>query len=455
MPELHLQPEPPNHKPIKRCKNIVVCCDGTGNEFGECNSNVVRLYTALCVDNDQVAYYHPGVGTMGAATAKTHLGKTWSKIQGLAFGTGFRDNVLDAYRYIMETYDDGDHVFLFGFSRGAYTARALAGLLHGYGLLCRGNEGHIPYAWRAYKDQLKAIQRQNVGRSKAGKQTTVTSEDQFKDTFSHPNFTIHFVGLWDTVSSVGWVSEPLQLLHIAQNPSMCIGRHAISIDERRCFFQDNLWGEALPHQDVLQVWFGGVHSDVGGSYRNDESYLSNQALEWLLDEAESAGLQLQAERKKMVLGKEHHLTHAAASLYSPAPKPDCKEIPHHSLHGPWWLLEVFPHRFYDKDEGGQHWRIPLGAPRTIPRGSLVHPSAVQRMDDQQFAYAPPNLNRSLLKKIETHQPAESPGAVGLYRYETGPHIVPKIDSTTHLGRAAAAALLALIGAAVLVVQKSR
>ena len=106
--------EDPVEKKRKR-KNIVICCDGTGNKFGGANSNVVKLYTALIIDNDQVGYYHPGVGTMGAPGTKG-IKSLWSQVKGLAFAAGFKDNVLDAYRYLMEVYDDGDRVFLFGFS---------------------------------------------------------------------------------------------------------------------------------------------------------------------------------------------------------------------------------------------------------------------------------------------------------------------------------------------------
>jgi hypothetical protein len=84
-------------------KNIVICCDGTGNEFGDRNSNVVQLYSTLIVDGRrQIAYYHPGVGTMGAPTATNHLSKLWSVLTGLAFGAGLLDNIADAYRYLME-----------------------------------------------------------------------------------------------------------------------------------------------------------------------------------------------------------------------------------------------------------------------------------------------------------------------------------------------------------------
>lgn len=413
-------PEIPHHS-----KNIVICCDGTGNQFGETNSNVVKLYTAMCVSNRQVAYYHPGLGTMGAPTSKGRLGQWWTKVLGLAFGAGFQSNVCDAYRYLMNTYNDGDRIFLFGFSRGAYTVRALAGMIYGYGLLCRGNEGHIPYIWRDFTRQVQQIHQHNATAAQPRKVTSVNSADAFKATFSHPDLDLHFVGLWDTVSSIGWVTEPLELLHVATNPAMRIARHAISLDERRCFFQDNLWGDPLPHQDMLQVWFAGVHSDVGGSYPRVASYLSNQALRWMLTEAEAAGLEVHPDRRRMVLGEASLSGPGAAStppnpaagLYNPAPLPTHKPLPNISLYGPWWLLEVFPHRFYDKDLGKPRWRIPMGHPREVPPGALIHNSAVERMDNPQFHYRPANLPRQRLQPVRTPLPHTTAPTSDLYRYE--------------------------------------
>ena len=132
-------------------KNIVMCCDGTGNEFRDNNSNVVKLYSTLIIDGSrQVGYYHPGVGTMGDPTAHNRVSSAWSVVKGLAFGAGLLANVGDAYRYLMNVFEEGDCVYLFGFSRGAYTARALAGVLHMFGLLCPGNDGLIPYIIRMY-----------------------------------------------------------------------------------------------------------------------------------------------------------------------------------------------------------------------------------------------------------------------------------------------------------------
>jgi uncharacterized protein (DUF2235 family) len=146
--------------------------------------------------------------------------------------------------------------------------------------LCRGNEGHLPYAWNAYVQQHD--QRA---------QNSVTPNLRFKETYSRKKFRIHFLGILDTVSSVGWIRKPLRLFNIAQNPTIRIGRHAVSIDERRCFFRDNLWERATheqlqtakseadpnPTQDILQVWFPGVHSDVGGSYSHPPPTPSHRA----------------------------------------------------------------------------------------------------------------------------------------------------------------------------------
>jgi uncharacterized protein (DUF2235 family) len=132
-------------------KNIVICCDGTGNEFGQNNSNVVKLYGTLVRNNQPITYYHPGLGTMGARNALTSVSKWWTRVIGLAFGYGFSDNVADAYQFLMRRFEPDDRIYVFGFSRGAYTARALCGMLPIVGLLTEDNEALIPYAIRMIK----------------------------------------------------------------------------------------------------------------------------------------------------------------------------------------------------------------------------------------------------------------------------------------------------------------
>ncbi len=382
----------------KRGKNIVICCDGTGNEFGDSNSNIVKLYTALAIDNDQVGYYHPGVGTMGDPAERHMVTRWWSQIKGLAFAAGFKDNVMDAYRYLMTIYNDGDRVYLFGFSRGAYTIRALAGLLNGYGLLCQGNEGHLPYAWRLYTAQHKDREKRSITED-------VDFASAFKETFSHKNFELHFVGLWDTVSSVGWVSTPLRLFNVSQNPCIRRGRHAVSIDERRCFYMDNIWGDPLPGQDIEQVWFAGVHSDIGGSYSQNDSGLSNVTLEWMLNEATEAGLVLVQDRVDLVLGRHPSTYPHVEPLYK---KPQ-HSLVHHSLKGVWWILELLPHIYYDKDHGQEFYRVPLGARRDLPPMSLVHPSVVERINHPSAGYKPANLTKGTLTP-------KADSSRGLYEY---------------------------------------
>src|SRR5215813_774939 len=193
-------------------KNIVICLDGTANEFGQKNSNVIKLYATLVQDPQaQVAYYHPGLGTMGAPGALTKLAQSWTRLKGLAFGYGLAAGIGDAYSFLMETYQAGDNIYIFGFSRGAYTARSLAAMLHMYGLLRPGNEALVPYITRLFRSHDKAI---------------FALAAKFKDTFSSP-CKPRFLGLYDTVSSVGWIYSPVKLPYTAQNPDVSIVRHAV------------------------------------------------------------------------------------------------------------------------------------------------------------------------------------------------------------------------------------
>ena len=358
-------------------RDIVICCDGTGNQYGDSNSNVVKLYWTLqLTPGSQVAYYHPGVGTMGARNALTAIGKWWTRVRGLAFGYGVSDNIADAYSFLMNEFQPGDRIFVFGFSRGAYTARALCGMLHMFGLLRRGNEGIIPYAMRLFKS------------SSADKFHVA---DGFKETFSLP-CAPHFLGLWDTVSSVGWILDPIgmrpgYLPYSAKFPDIPVVRHAVSIDERRAFFRQNLVREpALVGQDTKQVWFAGVHSDVGGSYPESESGLSKIALRWMLCEAQSAGLQIDVQKMVEVLGGDPGYV-----------TPNASGQLHKSLHGFWWLGEIWPKRFrLPVTVPGQglvfktRFGVNLGRPRVIPEGAHIHQSVFDRMR-ADASYHPKNL----------------------------------------------------------------
>jgi uncharacterized protein (DUF2235 family) len=352
-------------------KNIVICCDGTGNEFGSRNSNVVKLYKTLIRNQTQVAYYHPGVGTMGARNALTRIGKWWTRVIGLAFGYGISDNIADAYQFLMRTFEPDDRVYVFGFSRGAYTARSLCGMLHSVGLLSDGNQGLIPYA-------IRMIKRKKIDFRIAG---------DFGKTFSEPlACKPHFLGVWDTVSSVGWIYNAVRFpfTRATNNPDLNIVRHAVSIDERRAFFRQNLFG--APNnlaQDIKEVWFAGVHSDVGGSYPESESQLSQIALRWMLCEAERAGLKLDPVRKAEILGGR-----------PPSVEPDpATKNQHNSLTIGWWIAEIWP-KITSRQSPDGSWkksiRFNLARRRKIPADPLVHESVEARLK-AGIGYAPANL----------------------------------------------------------------
>ncbi|CAN5615705.1 DUF2235 domain-containing protein [soil metagenome] len=348
-------------------KNIVICCDGTGNGFDKVleESNVAKLYSSLEIGPRQFGYYHPGVGTMGDPNARGWASKHWSKIRGLAFGHGLLRNVGDAYRYLMDNYQDGDNIYLFGFSRGAFTVRALASLINVFGLLCHGNHGAIPYILDMYSKRTKSANRT---------QKIFRPDETFKWQFSHSHpVRIKFCGLWDTVSTYGWIYDPIKLPFLGMNPIIDVGRHAVSIHERRCFYQDNLWGPCESPQDFRQVWFTGVHSDIGGSYPENTSGLSKIALEWMMVEAIAQGLELNEFKAKTVLGK--CTAYPAVADFPNYAAPDATVRPNDSLFGPWWICEFLPQQ--DPHEGGKRWVMPLGRGRRIPPNAHIHESVFE------------------------------------------------------------------------------
>lgn len=345
-------------------KNIVVCCDGTANEFAQDRTNVIKLYSVLVQDTpQQITSYHPGIGTMEPSGSLSPLTRAITRLLGMAVGYGLGNDIRDAYAFLVEKYEPGDHIYLFGFSRGAFTVRAVASLIHSYGMIREGNEPLIPYVIR----MQMAIQR---AKSPEDKKAYFDLANQFRETMSCAKPTIHFVGVWDTVSSVGWVDNPLHLPGEANNPDIEIGRHAVSIDEHRAFFRSHLWklDPTKPYgpRDVKQVWFPGVHCDVGGGYPEKESGISKYALKWMLDEAKAAGLLTNPSKESDVLG----LT--AGSRYVLA-KPGADK--HESLKSWWNLAEFVPKKHWNYEKQCSEYRMNLYRRRTIPPGSLIHESA--------------------------------------------------------------------------------
>ena len=369
-------------------RNFVICCDGTNNQFGPQNTSIVRLIQVLDRDpTKQRLYYDPGVGTLPEPSVFTAVGKKVSEVFGLAFGGGLTWKVEEAYSYLMDYWEPGDRVFLFGFSRGAYAARVLAGLLHGLGLLPRGNQNLVPYVMRLFA----AIRSAKPGED--GKKSEYWDLcDKFRWTFARPistadddrRFRVHFLGVWDTVSSVGWLWDPAKFAFTARNPGIDIIRHAVSIDERRWFFRQNLMQQA-GGQSLEELWFPGVHSDVGGGYPEKGGGLWRAPFEWMLREAKEAGLLVDPQRLETVLTR-----------VEPSAEP-WGDPQHESLTPAWWPAEFFPKLQWRPDSGRRVPAIGLARYRYVKDHALIHKSTLLRI--RETPYAPTNLSARFLETV--------------------------------------------------------
>jgi uncharacterized protein (DUF2235 family) len=400
-------------------KNIVVCCDGTGNEISENISNVLKLYRVLRktgkTQPHQVVFYDPGVGTLARPDPWTKLKQDAVAVLGLATGYGLDDNVLAAYEFLINQYEDGDEIYLFGFSRGAYTVRVLAGLVHRIGLLSPNQRNLAGAALTAYKQAgalADPIGLQESPGSDVGQPNPATTEDrasQFARIVSTRWATIKFLGVWDTVASVivprpdRFYAFSLQTLaNTKRNPSVRVFRQAIAIDERRRMFRLDTWDEpqtfmhnrfsatnnAEP-QDSQQVWFSGVHADIGGGYPESESGLSKFPLIWMIEEAVKHGLAVDPRTvNQLAWGVQRK-----GSPFSYVP-PDILRDPHDSMSPVWRLLEWLPkadrYKEWPARKSSLGYYLPKAEPRVIPPGSLIHQSVMDRMT-AVADYRPENL----------------------------------------------------------------
>lgn len=346
-------------------RNLVLCLDGTNNQYATANTNVVKLYGMIDKSaSDQLAYYQPGIGTMAPVGAWGKL-KRWAITRlDLAVAWLLEEHVTSAYRYLMRYYEPGDRIWIFGFSRGAYSARALAGMLRICGLLTPGNEELLPFAWTVYKSERAR-----------------DVHEGFRRTFAR-DVEVHFLGLWDTVSSVGWVWNPQYLRHTMNNEIVQHVRHAVALDERRSYFIQNLWGQLHPNQTLEQVWFPGVHCDVGGGYPEKESGLSKLALQWMIEQAQVQGLRFDPAVVQATLPAADTDTVAAASV---------EALKHESLHGLWWIPEYLPKRVRDPTRNWEPmWTLHRGRNRHLLPGAKIHRSVFDRMK-ALTGYRPTNL----------------------------------------------------------------
>lgn len=284
-------------------KNIVVFSDGTGQEGGKGhNTNVYKLFN-MVEDRTarQVAFYDRGLGT------------GWRKLTGKAFGIGISKNIQECYQFIFDNYQAGDRVYLFGFSRGAFTVRSLSGFINLFGMLPKSRPELIERAYRIYRTGDPAERKQ--------KATAFLAQHH---SMSCP---IRFLGVWDTVGALGIPLKPLDLLnpfkHRFHDTDLCpnveTGFHALSIDDQRLTFHPTFWNERAVRegQTVKQVWFAGVHTDVGGGY--PEEQLSDISLEWMLQHAVAHGLLIYPRHRVGIApdanGVMHDSRHGIARLY--------------------------------------------------------------------------------------------------------------------------------------------
>jgi hypothetical protein len=263
-------------------RQLIVCCDGTWNTPEDKSvTNVRRLYNALADKNEnddpQLAYYQPGVGTMR------------NRLLGGGVGLGLSRNVMDAYLWLATRYEPGDRIALFGFSRGAYTARSLAGMISACGLIDT-TKMRAAEIWPRIRELYTRGYRQRVGGD-------LDWRDGFTfrwDPVHAEDIPVNLIGVWDTVGALGipdylgWLNllDPLHRYDfhdLRLNPHIKHGRHAVAMDERRKPYAPAMWDEPMRGQDIKQVWFPGSHKDVGGGH--PERGLSDGALRWMIDEA--------------------------------------------------------------------------------------------------------------------------------------------------------------------------
>ncbi len=257
-------------------KNIVVFSDGTGQKGGEgVSTNVYQLFTFVEDRTPrQIAFYDPGLGT------------DWKKITGNAFGLGFSRNLKQCYQFIFDNFESGDQIYLFGFSRGAATVRSLASFINRFGILPKSRPDLIKEAYRLYKNRAT-----NHGEMKI---------EAFREKHNSMKSKIAFLGVWDTVAALGFPHKGPDVLldrlfkHDFHNFDLSenveFARQALAIDDERKTFHPILWSKINndTQKRIKQVWFAGVHTDIGGGY--PEQGLSDISLNWMIDEATEKGL---------------------------------------------------------------------------------------------------------------------------------------------------------------------
>jgi uncharacterized protein (DUF2235 family) len=382
--------------PARGRRNVVLLSDGTGNSAAKLSkTNVWWLYQALDLGgDDQIAFYDDGVGTSGFRPLQ---------LLGGAFGWGLSRNVRDLYEVLCRHYRQGDQIYIFGFSRGAFTARTLAGLICKCGILdCsrsvpqgdgevqlntrEGLKAGVKLAYKSYRRGYKAPVAQICRWLRDRILRPIPTPDEFLEHYSVPDpVTIRFVGVWDTVDAVGLPVEELstmidRIFYPHRFPDQKLSKkvdqacHAIAIDDERSTFHPVLWDErgTADSERVTQVWFPGMHSDVGGGYPDND--LARVSLEWMIrqarfDRRRGDGLRFTShslrdiEHRAQPLGKMHDSRRGVGVYY--------RYKPRHMVS----LCD-------DRDNG-----VLIAEPK-------IHHSALERIAENTTGYAPASLPES-------------------------------------------------------------
>ena len=373
-------------------RNLVVCLDGTTNEPETGFTNVARIFDVAEKSPAQLVYYDPGVGTMGARAAITPWGKALTRVAGMVAGYGIHDNIEEAYTWLAHQYRSGGRIFVFGFSRGAYTARALTGILRTVGLLHADADNLVPYAVKLYAKSGKMPDpgQPPDANAKQGEKEFWALRNDFRERFGNPDFPhpfdthrkqVHFLGIWDTVKFVGWLNLKARI-EVARWPftanvaNVASARHALAIDERRRPFAEYRFkAEAVAASQgrLQELWFAGVHGDIGGQNRDDDR-LPDIAFSWMVKEAVAEGLAVDPKRYRRMVG-----VNIDDDL--PANRALGVILPNNG----WWRLA-----------GG--WR-----PRPIRPDDVLHPSVRYRIratKNDARPYRPKNLPTNLVMSAD-------------------------------------------------------
>lgn len=361
-------------------KRLVFCFDGTWNRLSvDTPTNVVLTAASIVRQREgrptQIIHYDEGVGT---GAFQRHIGGM--------FGWGLMTNVREAYRFLIFNYDPGDEIFIFGFSRGAWSARSFAGLIRHVGPISRVHAARIDEAVKLYTDRNGGLTSVSDGAREfrarfAGGVCTHADDDQWRcqnipdyAAGQAPQMTIKYVGVWDTVGALGfpaflpgsrWLNRKLRFHDTNLSSFVEAGRHAVAIDERRALFPVTQWSNLTElnaargfEPDDLQApyqerWFPGDHGSVGGG--GDIRGLSDGALAWILDGAKRQGLSLDTERGTRI----HNLLPDANAPLVNVSKPEFSptQLINWDRAGPdrmWQISRAALRRWHASSKGGPY-----------------------------------------------------------------------------------------------------